>query len=464
MMPTSVAPANGTSTMHDLFALSDEQILEIEPDAQDVDITDVSLDEADRAVLVAPASCRLRRRRSRTRAGWSRATSEASRSPEGADRNATLDANRLANDAAPSAGRSSSTPPQWLAERMADQQTGAEARELWNGVQQSRQEAAAFREVFAKPEDARAAAQRSRLLDDIDRTYFTGDSSARAQLAASMLREDPAAFREMVFAGLRALEETGNPRATNNFPQRPPNTVGAGLAPPADARAADSLVGAQRAAPQVGNTPATDAHLAAYATFERAANEELERTVGTAIERTLDQALPHGNRAENAAMRSRLAATVRQDIEKALQGDRQLGEQVAQVLSARRLDSNARAQIVRLIGDRAQQLVPGTAKRVLGEWTQTTLDSHRGRTNRIETAAARRDVAAASSESRTVSSAANSARSTQNQNQNRQRDTHLRRKLAFPKAARSTIAISATNRSWILEFTRQIGWRTADAR
>src|SRR5438045_1713424 len=32
-------------------------------------------------------------------------------------------------------------------------------------------------------------------------------SAARTQLAAMMLREDPAAFREMVFAGLRALEE-----------------------------------------------------------------------------------------------------------------------------------------------------------------------------------------------------------------------------------------------------------------
>ncbi len=309
-------------------------------------------------------------------------------------------------------------PPQWLAERMADPQAGAEARELWDGVQQSRQEAAAFREVFAKPEDARAAAQRFRLLDDIDRAYFTGDSSERAQLAASMLREDPAAFREMVFAGLRALEEAGKPGATSEFAQRPPNTVGAGLAPPADARAADRP-GEANPAPT-----STDGDVMAhYATFERAANEELERTVGGAIERTLDHALPHGNRAENAAMRSRLAATVRQDIEKALQGDRQLGEQVAQVLSARRLDSNARAQVVRLIGDRAQQLVPGTAKRVLGEWTQTTLDSHRGRTNRIQTAAARRDVATASSESRAASSAANSARPTQTQNQNRQRDT-----------------------------------------
>jgi hypothetical protein len=412
-MSPSIAPPNGTSTVHDLFALSDEQILEIEPETQDVQ-AHAPTGAAERALstqgdfpeeIAAPTS--RGDREGNADVAQHQAQSVVQR-PDGA------------------IGFGPSEPPTWLAERMADPQTGAEARALWNGVEQSRQEAAAFREVFAKPEDARDAAQRSRLLDDIDRAYFTGDSSQRAQLAASMLREDPAAFREMVFAGLRALEETGKSGVTNNFAQRPPNTVGARLALPAHDRAAGSLVGAQHAAPQPGKVSASagdDGQLAAYATFERAANEELERTVGGAIERTLDQALPHGNRAENAAMRSRLAATVRQDIEKALQGDRQLGEQVAQVLSARRLDSNARAQIVRLIGDRAQQLVPGTAKRVLGEWTQTTLDSHRGRTSRIETAAARRDVATASSESRTVSSAANSASSTQNQN--RQRDTRI---------------------------------------
>ncbi len=90
---------------------------------------------------------------------------------------------------------------------MSDPQAGAEARALWDSVQQSRTEAAGFREIFAKPEEARAAAQRARLLDDIDHAYFAGDATLRASLAASMLREDPAAFREMVFAGLRALEE-----------------------------------------------------------------------------------------------------------------------------------------------------------------------------------------------------------------------------------------------------------------
>ena len=39
---------------------------------------------------------------------------------------------------------------------MDDPQSGGEAQDLWNGVQQARLEAAAYREVFAKPEDARA--------------------------------------------------------------------------------------------------------------------------------------------------------------------------------------------------------------------------------------------------------------------------------------------------------------------
>ena len=123
--------------------------------------------------------------------------------------------------------------------------------------------------------------------------------------------------------------------------------------------------------------------MAAYAEFERAANAELERGVGGAIDRSLHAALPNAGRSENgAALKERLSAAIRQDVEKALQGDRALGEQVARVLSGQRLDSATRAQVVRLIGDRAQQLVPGSARKVLADWTQTTLASHSGRADR----------------------------------------------------------------------------------
>jgi hypothetical protein len=101
-----------------------------------------------------------------------------------------------------------------------------------------------------------------------------------------------------------------------------------------------------------------------------------------------------------APLQQRLASSVRAEVEKALQGDRQLGEQVAQILAARRFDNNSRAQIVRLISERAQQLVPSAAKRVLNEWTQTTLAAHHGRTQRSDAGSARPDVALASGSAR----------------------------------------------------------------
>src|SRR5208282_3040186 len=89
----------------------------------------------------------------------------------------------------------------------------------------------------------------------------------------------------------------------------------------------------------------------------------------------------------------------RQDIEKALQGDRQLGEQVAQILSTKRLDSEARAQVVRLIGERAQQLVPSATKRALSDWTQTTLATHRSKNAHAGSASARGELAPAATAS-----------------------------------------------------------------
>jgi hypothetical protein len=327
-------------------------------------------------------------------------------------------------------------PPAWLAAQMQDAWGGEEAREFWDGVQQARSEAAAYRAAIASPEDARAlkelypggvseartAAERARLLDEVDRAYFGADgnsaeqlSASRTQLAQRMLREDPAAFREMVEAGVRALQEvtgaqsrTGKTLASTVSDVR--NDMSAGSA------GASSLV-AQHAAPLQGNqtnaagagAAHNEAHVASYAAFERAANDDLERSVGAAIERTLAQALPVNERnytpgqagaQRPAPLLEKLASSIRVDVEKSLQGDRQVGEQVAQILASRRFDNDARAQIVRLIGERAQQLVPGAAKRVLNEWTQTTLAAHRGRTQRANSASTRADVPPAGGQTR----------------------------------------------------------------
>jgi hypothetical protein len=63
---------------------------------------------------------------------------------------------------------------------------------------------------------------------------------------------------------------------------------------------------------------------------------------------------------------------------------------------ARPASTAKRAQVVRLIGERAQQLVPSAAKRALNDWTQTTLAAHRGKNARSDAATVRRELAPAS--------------------------------------------------------------------
>jgi len=378
---TAITGANGQTHPHDLFLLTDEQILEIEPELQDGDV-------ASAAPASLPANSLAQTQSGRLEANAARELSApiASLGEEQTERT------QARVPVLPE-------PPAWLAETMNDPQRGAEARALWEGAQRAEKEAASYREVFAKPEEARTAAERARVLDEIDRAYFAGDATQRAQLAAMMMREDPAAFREMVFEGLRALEaaqKAGNPRsvgATLASPTTHGNAAQPGGASPAPATQSNHV--AQRR-----DDYALQAQVAAYAAFEKSTNEDLERSVGSAIERTLEQALPAAGRAEGAALKGRVAAAIRQDVEKTLQADRQLGEQVAQILAGRRLDDETRATVVRLIAERAQQLVPGATKRALKDWTQTTLAAHRGKNAQADASSARREVASASSGAR----------------------------------------------------------------
>ncbi len=205
------------SLAQDLFALTDEQILEIAPEAQDVEVfggersdrLDPLREDLDLLALDArqpSANDAERHNDESSDDGLKAVATTANPTANTTAQNAQADPLAIGTDVAPT----------WLTERMNDPQHGAEARALWDGVRAARKEASAFREVFAKPEDARAAAQRARTLDEIDRAYFgaAGNSpeqtgASRAQLAAMMMRENPAAFREMVFVGLRALEEAG---------------------------------------------------------------------------------------------------------------------------------------------------------------------------------------------------------------------------------------------------------------
>src|SRR5712692_1178322 len=430
--------SNGESTLHDLFALTDEQILEIEPEARDVHAEDSAAEAQSKSNRDSPPA---------SQAMGQRTSSPSAPRNDGAETNSrnlalTSRESPVTSHEQPVTSHDSAEPPPWLAAQMKDPWNGEEAKELWNGVQHAKQEAAAYRAAFATPEDARAlkelypggvsearaAAERARVLDDIDRAYFGASgksaqevSASRAQLAQAMLREDPAAFREMVFAGLRALEEAGAQTGSNagaRFSETSASAESGAVQTQGGLKSAPTDAPAQAHA----DTRAADhdARLAAYASFEKAANDDLERSVGAAIERTLTQALPNAARmteasvvgAQHAApLQARLSQAIRQDVEAVLKGDRQLSEQVAQILSGRRLNEEARGQVVRVIGERAQQLVPVAAKRVLNDWTQATLEIERARGEQSDYASARREVAPASTDSRRASLPAGSSAS-----------------------------------------------------
>lgn len=355
----------------ELFVLTDEQILEIEPEGQNAQSSSAA--PSSEGASVAPASLP---------AGTSaNARGEMRQLEAGAAQSPPSNKPALAQPAMDQqAPVPNHDPPAWLAAQMKDPWNGEEARAHWNGVVQAQQEAAAYREVFARPEEARASAERARVLDEFDRAYFGAPgkpaeelSASRSQLARRMMREDPTAFREMVFAGLRTLEEAEK------------------SAPSTSSRAL------LQALPQTQNADG-DAHrelAGRYASFEKAANDDLERSVGAVIEKALQQALPNSGRENGGALKSRLNATIRQEIEKSLQGDQQLGEQVSRLLASRKFDDGTRAQVVRLIGERAAQLVPSASKRVLGDWTQTALSAHQTRAQRENEVVSRRDLAPA---------------------------------------------------------------------
>src|SRR6266566_2580941 len=148
---------NSSGAPQELFALTDEQILEIEPVAQGESTSPAGVPE-------------------------SRSIAERSEKSPGLSPRAT---NRA--DAALSAITDSAEPPPWLAAQMKDLWNGDEARDLWDGVQQARQEAAAFREVFAKPEDARAIIEETRGLKEL---YPGGVDQARAAAERSRTLEE----------------------------------------------------------------------------------------------------------------------------------------------------------------------------------------------------------------------------------------------------------------------------------
>jgi len=416
--PLMIDDVGGNSTP-EIFALTDEQILGMEAEGQEVENALTSRDTVNASQGPATAAA--------TAASSAHFDSAQGRQDDRA-RNDGVNGGennrgKVTEGLTPEGVSYSAEPPAWLAREMKNPWVGEEARELWEGVQRAQREAAAYREAFATPEDARAlkeiypggvveakgAAARARELAEIDAVFFGAAGkpaeelrAGRTALVEKLYAQEPAAFREMVEAGARLLERAGkgekvtsgewrvaseNSSSLDSGLQRGQSSPrddkqghGQGARSSTDSGSRADGKGAQ------ARVPVPQEVVSRYREFERATNAELEKSVGGAIGRAMEAALPNlrqahaGREGQAPLLQSRLATAVKEEVETALRSDASLGEQVARVLSGRRLDEAARMQVVRLIDARAQQLVPGVVRRVVGSWTQATLGARKTET------------------------------------------------------------------------------------
>ena len=305
--------------------------------------------------------------------------------------------------------------PAWMAAAAADPAHGGEAAALWREHQE-------FRAAFASPEEARAVKDETRAIKEllpggvrdivslreatqsverIDAALFSGDARAQAEVVAELARANPAAFRALFAEAAKFLAGGGAEAGGREARGREESSFAE-----AQGKQITNHTSAGDAGLRAGDSRNFDA--AAYAAFERGTNDRVASDVRGAIGDTLARVMPEGI-AEGAARR--MGEDIFNEVHRALAADRALSEQVAAILrdpsgasatgatranaGAWRFGSAEQQRVAALLAGRAKQLVPSVARRVIGEWTSSVLNTARAKSARQAAAASRVDIAAA---------------------------------------------------------------------
>jgi hypothetical protein len=324
-------------------------------------------------------------------------------------------------------GHQSTAMPEWMLAAAGDPKHAVEAQRLW-------QEHQAFRASFSSPDEARAIKelfpggaqeaqtlrQAAQAVDQLDAAIYSGDSGAQSQVVAELARANPAAFRQLFAEAARVLAGMGQAQPVNDqtptlretregWGTQAANSTPTGNTPGSKDPGYNNTSRTQ----SVGHESPVTTHQSpvtnhqsqqfdptAYATFERSTNDTVARDVRGAVGDTLARVLPEGI-AEGAARR--IGDDIFNEIHRTLAADRSLSEQVGEILrgSSREISANGwrfgtaeQQRVASLLASRAKQLVPGVARRVIGEWTSSVLGASRSKAARQASAAARVDIAA----------------------------------------------------------------------
>ena len=250
-----------------------------------------------------------------------------------------------------------------------------ELRDAWH-------EAKAYREVFATPAEAQAATKLLGDLHRMDALFYSRRPEDHAELARAVAQLDPQSFASLA----RAMTELANGPALRIRPAES-SAVHPLAAAHQGARQADAAKMEQaRAATASSSIPGLTP---AQADFFQATNSAAVHSVMEAIESQVERLLPEGI---SKSARNRVAGEIYRELDTTLQGNRALGQQMRDAFRSGGLDDAHRKAIVSLVTGRARQALPGVAKRVLNEWTNTIVSANQDRRARQRNAERRVDI------------------------------------------------------------------------
>lgn len=239
-------------------------------------------------------------------------------------------------------------------------------------LRQAWDDASAYREAFATPDEARNATVLLADLNRMDKLFFSRRTEDHAELARSIAELDPAAFVSFAKAMGNEAGKRGGAEAANRNASTAPSNV--------DARAATE---------QQARSNSGAGLTAAQSDFLQTANAAAVQGVVGAIEAQVGRLLPEG---ASKSARNRLVGEIYRELDSTLRANRQLSQQMRDAFRSGTLDADHQRAVVSLITGRARQALPGVAKRVMNEWTSTVVTANQDRRARQRAAERRVDI------------------------------------------------------------------------
>jgi hypothetical protein len=225
-------------------------------------------------------------------------------------------------------------------------------------------DARAYREAFATPEEARAATKMVADLRAMDALFFSKRAEDKTELARLVAGLDSEKFEALAKAMGTLAAERQSSRASRD-------------------------VVTEKEGPR-GEVKHNDEGTNTHRDFLQAANADAVRGVLQAIEAQVERVLPDS---VSKGARNRMVGEIYRELDQSLQANPDFAKHVRSAVRTGNYDTAHQNAVAALVIGRAKQSLPSVAKRVLGEWTSTIVATNQDRREKQRSAESRVDIA-----------------------------------------------------------------------